>query len=369
MTTILLFLAILFVLILVHEWGHYITAKKTGMQVDEFGIGFPPKLFGKKIGETEYTLNALPIGGFVRIVGENAEDIAAGEKGSVNPRSFVRKPKWAQAVVLVAGVVMNVLFAWLLYVVIFMVGTTTAVVDEANAPADSQLQITRVTPNSPVDEAGVPVGAFVVALTSDARKVTNLTVKQFQTFIAEHGNEPLSLTYYHNQATTTVSVTPRAGLVETEPNRSLIGVSLALVTFEKHDFLAALKKASVTTYETLGFVIVGLGSFLYDAVLYKADFEQVAGPVGIAGLVGEAAAGGFTSLLHFTAIISLNLAVINLLPVPALDGGRLVMVGIEAIIRRPINPVWVARLNAVGFILLILLMVAVTVGDVWRLLG
>lgn len=365
--TVIIFLAVLFVLVLVHEWGHFITAKKTGMQVDEFAIGFPPKLFGKKIGETEYTLNALPIGGFVRIVGENAEDIASGEAKASNLRSFVHKPKWAQALVLVAGVVMNIVFAWLLYIIIFMMGVPT-LVDETSAPADSELRITSVVPNSPAAAGNVPIGATVVALESATAELEARTPTAFQAFIATHGEQPLTMTYQLGETIAETELTPQTGVLSDDPERAIVGVSVGLLAIERYGVLAAVREASVTTVENLALVTVGLVTFFRDAIIGSADFNQVAGPVGIAGMVGDAAAIGFTSLLLFTAIISLNLAVINLLPFPALDGGRLVMVAIEAVTRRPINPVWVMRVNALGFILLILLMVLVTYNDIVKLL-
>ncbi len=160
--TILLFFGVLFVLILVHEWGHFITAKKTGMRVDEFGIGFPPKLFGVKRGETEYTMNLLPIGGFVRIFGEDA---AGAAESADYARSFIARPKWAQAIVLVAGVTMNVLFAWFLFAIVLMVGLPTAV-DEATATPEARLVVASVLPGSPADLAGVPAGAVVTSLSA-----------------------------------------------------------------------------------------------------------------------------------------------------------------------------------------------------------
>lgn len=364
--TVLLFLAVLFVLILVHEWGHYIVAKKTDMQVDEFGIGFPPRLFGKKVGETVYTLNALPIGGFVRIVGENAEDIAAGDSVPTNPRSFVAKSKWAQAAVLIAGVTMNVLFAWLLYILVFMVGVPT-VVEETAAGEEAQLVITQVLPDSPAAEAGIAPGAVVTNLTGVEGELEALTPSAFQAFTQANANQELQVTYRQNEVDQTVAITPAIGLSLDNPEQPVIGVSLGLVETVKQPFFAAVAKASDTTIATLGAITVGLGSLLADAVTGDADFSQVAGPVGIAGMVGDAAAFGFTTLLLFTAVISLNLAIINLLPFPALDGGRLVMVGIEAVTRRPINPVWVMRLNGLGFLLLITLMLVVTYNDIIRL--
>lgn len=365
--TILLFFAVLFVLILVHEWGHYIVAKKTDMQVDEFGIGFPPKIFGKKIGETEYTLNALPIGGFVRILGENAEDIAVGEVSAPNSRSFVAKSKIAQAAVLVAGVIMNVLFAWFLFVIVFAMGVPT-IVDENTASTEAQLVVTSVLPDSPAAAVDVPVGAVITSLSKGDEVVTALTPSAFSAFTQSHGDEPLTVTYRKNDVDFIVSVTPETGLVSSEPDRLAVGIALGLAETIRQPIHVAMWEATETTVRSLGAIAVGLGSLLANTVVGQADFSQVAGPIGIAGMVGDAANFGLTSLLMFTAIISLNLAVINMLPFPALDGGRLVLVGIEAVTRRPINPVWVGRLNLTGFILLIGLMVAVTYADILRLL-
>jgi regulator of sigma E protease len=362
--TLLIFLAVLFVLILVHEWGHYITAKKTGMQVDEFGIGFPPKLFGKKIGETEYTLNALPIGGFVRIVGENAEDIAAGEASDPNPHSFVHKSKWAQALVLIAGVTMNVLFAWLLYVVVFMIGAPT-VVDEAVASPDTPLTITSVVPDSPAMRAGVPTGAEILSVQRDGQQLQSLTPSAFSAFVGAN-NQAVTLTYQQGEVSAVTTLRPLPGVLPDEPERALIGVSVGFIENQSLGLLPALIEATKTSGQNLILVTVGLYTLLSDAVVGQADLSSVTGPVGISFMVGDAAAVGFTSLLLFTAIISLNLAIINLLPIPALDGGRLLMVGIEAITRRPINPAWVLRLNGLGMIILLGLMVVVTVNDVIR---
>jgi regulator of sigma E protease len=366
--TVLIFLAVLFVLILVHEWGHYITAKKTGMQVDEFGIGFPPKLFGRKVGETEYTLNALPIGGFVRIAGENAEDIAAGEEASTNPRSFVHKPKWAQALVLVAGVAMNIIFAWFLYVIVYMVGVPT-IVNETTAPPNAPLTIVTVTPDSPAAAADVPVGAVVRAVSAGTATLSVLTPTAFQSFITENQDAMVTLTLEQAGEVALVTLSPATDVVPGEPERAVLGVSVGLLATESLSVGAAVARASTQTIEMLGAVTVGLGTLLAQAVTGNGSLEQVAGPIGIAGMVGDAAAIGLTTLMLFTAFISLNLAVINMLPFPALDGGRLVMVAIEALTRRPINPVWVLRVNTVGFILLLGLMVVVTVNDILRIVG
>jgi regulator of sigma E protease len=362
--TILIFFVVLFVLILVHEWGHFIVAKKTGMRVDEFGIGFPPKLFGIKKGETEYTFNLLPIGGFVKIFGEDATDAAHAEKaGDSVSGSFTSKSKWAQTAVLIAGVSMNVLFAWFLFVVVMMMGTLTAI-EEGQQSESADLLITEVVSGSPAHQAGVPVGAKVIGFGDGSVDIAPSAFRE----LTARAEGPVSLTFEAAGEEKTVEIMPQSGIVANDPDRQAVGLALSFVEVVKKPFLTALFDATAMTGNALVAITVGIGSLLADIAVLDADLSQVAGPVGIVGLVGDAAEFGFASLLMFTAIISLNLAVINLLPFPALDGGRLVFVAIEAVRRRPINPVWVARLNTLGFILLMALMFAVTYSDIVKLL-
>lgn len=362
--SILIFFLVLFVLILVHELGHFMIAKWVGMRVDEFGIGFPPKLWGMKKGETEYTFNALPIGGFVRILGENFDE---EEVRDDYERSFVAKSKWAQAAVLVAGVTMNVLFAWLLITVVFMAGVTTSVEESAAGP-NAHLRVAEVLTDAPAADAGLAAGATITMVQSGEEELTSLTPSAFSSFVTEHGTEPITIEYSYKGEASSVTITPEPGVIESEPDTPAVGVALAMTQVEHKAPVTAMVSAAKTTGSALVAITTGIGGLIADAVRFQADFSSVAGPVGIVGMVGEAAGFGITSLLMFTAFISLNLAVINLLPFPALDGGRLLFVAIEAVIRRPLNPVWLARLNFAGFALLILLMVAVTYSDVVKLL-
>jgi regulator of sigma E protease len=362
--SIILFLAVLFVLVLVHEWGHFIAAKKTGMRVDEFGIGFPPKAFGIKKGETEYTLNFFPIGGFVRIFGENPDDV--DENSVDSKRAFHARPKWAQSIVLVAGVTMNVLFAWLLFSITFMSGVPTAV-DEADASPTSALYVLNVMADAPADGV-LPVGAEVRSVSNAERLLTNPTPSSFSEFVNESANSEITIKYIEGETEKTASVTPVKGLSSEDSERYLVGVSLSLVDVVSQPVHIAAYEGLKATGRGLVAITVGLASLIGDAVLGQADFTNVAGPVGIVGMVGDAAAFGLTSLLTFTAIISLNLAVINLLPFPALDGGRLLFVIIEAVSGRNIPHVWAGRLNLVGFVLLMVLMLLVTYNDILRLL-
>lgn len=358
--TVLLFLGVLFVLVLVHEWGHFIVAKLTGMRVDEFGIGFPPKLYSIKKGETEYSFNALPIGGFVRILGEDPTQVHEDSE-----RAFSSKNRFAQALVLIAGVTMNVLFAWFLYVIIFMSGATTAV-DEEVASDDARLIVAYTLPDSPA--AVLPFRAEISSFSVDGVVRSDLLPSEVSEYIAAAGTNPVTITYVHGEDTVTEVITPTVGVVDEDPERTAIGASFVLVEEISYPFFQSLIRASETTVTNLRDITIGLYTLIVGAITGTADLSQVAGPVGIIDLVGDAAKFGLIPLLMFTAVISLNLAIINLLPIPALDGGRLLFVAIEAVTRREINPVWVSRVNTVGFSLLMLLMIVITVSDVTRLL-
>lgn len=365
MTTALIFIAVLFVLILVHEWGHYITAKWTGMRVDEFGVGFPPKVISYQKGETEYSLNALPIGGFVRIYGEDPTQV---EDDPDRNRSFAARPRWAQAVVLVAGVFMNVVLAWFLFIVVFMLGVPTAVEESAAGP-DAALRIVEITGTS-VLQGQVPMNAEITGLkTKDSEQIlTELTPSALTDFVAEVGDQPIIFEYTLGSDASSVTISPEAGTIPEEPERVALGLRTALVEEVRYGPIAALAAGTQQTIDMLVLIVVSIAGLLYTAVTGTADYSQIAGPVGIFNLVGDAASVGLSSLLLFTAVISLNLAIINLFPIPALDGGRLIFVAIESVIRRPIDPIWTSRLNLIGFLLLIALMIAVTYNDILRLI-
>ncbi len=364
--SILLFLLVLFVLILVHEWGHYFAAKRTGMRVDEFGIGFPPKLFGVRRGETEFTFNALPIGGFVKIYGENGPDETAVSEEP--QRAFSARPRWAQAIVLAAGVVMNTLFAWLLFVVILMAGVQSVIPETDYQPETSKLIVTSILPDAPASDA-IPAQSIIEGVDSGAATLDRLVPSAFSEFMSVHEGEPVNITYVTKEDAElgTATIVPKLGVIPDNADQAGIGVGLALVDEIKYPFFPALVEAANQTGQSLLAITKGLGSLIGGLFTGTADLSQVTGPVGIVGYVGDAAAFGLVALLHFMAIISLNLAVINLLPIPALDGGRLIFVGIEALIRRPIDPVWAARANMAGFAALMLLMLLVTVNDVMRI--
>jgi regulator of sigma E protease len=363
--SIFLFLLVLFVLVLVHEWGHYITAKKTGMRVDEFAIGFPPRLFGIKRGETDFNFNLLPIGGYVKIYGENAEEDGQERELADIGRAFHERPKWAQAIVLVAGITMNILFAWLLFTIVFILGVPTAV-EDSQATDASQLIVAGTVEGAPA-EGVLPVGSVIVRAEAGGEVLTSPTPSSFSVFVSENAPEPIQVTYELDEEQTVVSLTPKTGFVDADPEKYVVGASLSLIEVRKESIVGAIIEGFKMTVNGVVSITVGLGTLIKESIIGEADFSNIAGPVGIVGMVGDAASYGLTPLLMFTAIISLNLAVVNLLPFPALDGGRLVFVAVEAITKRRVPARVTGWVNLLGFVLLMLLMAAVTFNDISRL--
>lgn len=362
---IIIFLAVLIVLILVHEFGHFIVAKRSGIRVDEFGIGFPPKLFGKKYGETEYSINALPFGGFVRIFGEDPQEVLSESEEST--RALVHKPRLVQAAVMFSGVFFNVLLAWALFSGALMVGTPALEGNNDKYLAGKQLMVTQVLPGSPAESAGLTLGDTIISLETSSRSILVNIPTDIAAFVENSSGEEVRFTIERDGVQRQIPLRPKRGILDDEPERTAVGLGTAIIgTLTLPPHLAILEGGRQTA-ELLYRITIGIGAFIKDALFLRADFGTIAGPVGIVSLVGEASALGIVALLNFTALISLNLAVINLIPFPALDGGRLLFLAIEGVKRTPIKPNVARAANAVGFALLILLMLAVTYQDILRL--
>lgn len=363
--TIILFLVILAVLVLVHEAGHFFVAKLFKIRVDEFGIGFPPRLFSWEKGETRYSVNLIPFGGFVKIFGEDpTEEIKDGDA----VHNFSRKPRVVQAVVLVAGVVGNFLLAWALLSFGFAVGLPAP---EGNTQfgvpvTGARLTVVEVLPDSPAAHAGLAAGDIIKGLAYGDRLLKIPSAEEASTLIAQASAGPVEMIVERGEKQFYLSITPSSAILEGRP---AIGIAMDMVGRIRIPWYRApvegLRTAGALTAE----VVRSLGGFIRDVFAGSADFKNLAGPVGIASLIGEARAEGLSHLLLLTALISLNLAVINLIPFPALDGGRLLFVALEAVRRKPIPPKVARGANVIGFIFLFIFLALVTAQDIARFWG
>lgn len=360
--TLFLFLVILAVLVLVHEAGHFLVAKFFKIRVDEFGFGFPPRLFSFSRGETRYSVNLIPFGGFVKIFGEDpTEEIKDHEAH----RNFSRKPRLVQTLVLVAGIFGNFLLAWVLISAGFMVGMP--------APAEGQwgvsvqnsvLTIVKVLPDSPAARAGLQTGDTLITVGTAQEMIgKDLTPDKVSAFIAENA-KPMTVVYMRGKKLSQVTLTPTEGIVS---GKRAIGIAMDMLGIVQLPIHRAIFEGAKITVLLTGEVARSLAGFVRDAFAGEANLKNLAGPVGIAGLVGQARAEGAAPLLSLAALISINLALINLIPFPALDGGRLLFVAIEAVRRKAIPAKIAQTANAVGFALLLLFMAFITYHDLARL--
>ena len=365
--TVIIFLIVLAVLIFVHELGHFLFARMCGIRVDAFKIGFGPRMVywrpkksdGSK-GETEYGINWIPFGGFVKIHGENPDE--ENTYGPDASRSFINKSRWKQVVVLVAGVLFNVIFAWILYVGLFTHGVTATTDGFEKYSADfsnSRIMVTDVLLDSPAAKAGLSAGDVVEQVGNN-----NGDINAVQNAINASAGKPISFEYLRDGQTETALITPITGLV---PDKYAIGIAMDNVVDMRLPFFTAIYEGAHYTWIMLDQTAVGLYSFIANIFQGTANFSDISGPVGIAGIVGSAAKMGFTYLLMVTALISINLAIVNLIPFPALDGGRILFVAIEGIIRRRISAKFTNIVNTVGFVLLMVLMVIITYRDIAKL--
>jgi regulator of sigma E protease len=366
--TIILFIIILAILILTHEVGHFVTAKLAKIRVDEFGLGLPPKIWGIKKGETTYSINWLPLGGFVKIFGEDPNE--ENTTGPDSAHSFVNRPKWIQAIVLVAGVTLNLVLAWLLISINLGIGMPVGLdgLPQGLKIQNESLSVVNVLKDSPAAKAGLEVGDQLISLSADGEKINNLTVETVHDFTKKFPGEPVRVEYHRSQDPTNsfISVTPKLGVTG---DGAAIGIATQKIGIVSTTWWQAPIYGLVFTYHLIVNTFLSFETFFSNLFTEgRGALGAIAGPIGIYSLVSDASRLGFVYLLNFTALISINLAILNLLPFPALDGGRLLFVIIEAVIRRPINPKVANTLNMIGFALLLLLMAVIAVSDVMKLL-
>jgi len=354
-TTILIFFVILLVLVLAHEWGHFFAARWLGIKVEEFGFGFPPRLASIERGGTKYSFNWLPLGGFVKLKGE------AGTNRT-DPDSFASKKPWRRSVVLVAGVAMNMVLAFCLLSLGFMIGVPTSL-DESEIPKarDVKIQVVMVTPDSPAVKAGIEVGDAIVTL--DGQVFTTLT--QVQNYIATHTASPIAFELERLGKIKQLEAQPT--FLPEVSDRAVVGVNLVQTGVLSYPWYKALWHGAKSTVFLTKEIFLAFGSLFRGLLVERHVPTDLAGPVGIAVLTGQVVNLGFAYVVQFAALLSINLALINILPFPALDGGRLLFVVIEKLRRKPNDAKVEALVHNLGFAFLMLLVVLITYRDIVRI--
>ncbi len=350
--SIIIFFVVLVALITFHELGHFIVAKLSGIRVDEFGLGLPPRIWGTMWRGTLYSINYLPFGGFVKIYGEDSSGLNLPDASD----SFVAKNKLTQSAVVLAGIFFNLVLAFFAVWLAISIGVpmpTNMLPNHIDLYTNKQVIITAVVPGSSAKEAGVVAGSKVVSISSPSEQVVVTDSDDIINFAKRYPNVALEL----KTDGSTYSVTPSP----------YIGIELDTVGDIKLPVLDALIVTPRVSYYLFIGTMHGLKSFIV-GLFSGMGLSGVVGPIGIASLVGEASSVGFGNLLVLVAALSMSLAVINLVPFPALDGGRFAIICIEGIIRRPINSKVVNYINSIGFALLILLMLVISYRDIANLL-
>ncbi len=341
-------LGVFIVLIIAHELGHFVAAKASGVKVEEFGLGLPPRLFGVKRGETLYSLNAIPLGGFTKMAGEEDPKV---------PRSLASKSIGTRLLVLSAGSLMNLLLPILLLSIAFMV---------PHSMVTEPVVIKEVAPNSPAAAAGIEAGDVIISInekpvrnTGDLHRYIYLNLGQEITLLTEHGD-----------STKEVQLIPRWKPPEDE---GAIGISLDIdavmsnqtIVSQHYPFWEAIPLGVSTCMET--FVLFKNGII---SMIIGAAPVEFAGPVGIAQLTGEVARAGISPLLVFAAFLSINLAIINLFPLPALDGGRIAFVLLEWVRRgKRVSPKTEGLVHFIGFAMLMAVILLITYQDIIRIIS
>jgi len=371
--TAIIFILVLGILVFVHELGHFLVARRNGVGVEEFGFGFPPRIAGiywneegkKKIvwgsrnaktKDTIYSVNWIPLGGFVKILGEEGE-------AKDNPKSFSSKTALARVRILAAGVAMNFVLAAVLLSVGYFIGIPQLVEETSGGILKNEkVQIIEVAANSPAEEMGIKMGDEIVSAVDQwGNQVTKFeSVEDVQNFISGKKGQEITLNLKRGKEEMKVTGVPRA---DHPSDQGALGIGLAEVAEVSYSWYEAVWLGIKTTFDLTVAIIFAFGNILAKLATGQSVSSDVAGPVGIAVLTGQVAKLGLVYILQFTAILSINLAIINILPIPALDGGRILFILIEKIKGSPLSQKIEQRAHNIGFAVLITFMIFITFRD------
>jgi len=351
--TLVIFLLTFTAIIAVHEFGHYITARLLGMRVLEFAFGFPPRLFALRKGGIDYSVNAIPFGGFVRILGQ--DDFAIHQEGEGEPDSFTSKPWWMQAIVLVAGVVMNMILALVVLTAAFAMGGQAATGD---------VRVAEVKEGSPAEAVGIRAGDLV-------RQVDDVKIRDSQELVrytrAHRGVEIALVVERNGRPMPALRAVPRSDPPEGE---GPLGIVLIDVTAPVSGGLpSAIGSAWTLTLDIVRQIAALPGQLLAGRQGPGDTAPEIGGPIEILRVTGQVSQFGVAALLRLVGVLSINLAILNIIPFPALDGGRLLFVLIGGIFKKRLSPQVEALVHAAGFVLLLGLLVLVSIADIRRVIG
>lgn len=388
MFTFLVIVISLSIIILFHEGGHFIFSRLVGIKVEEFGFGYPPRIigivkikstkkwkifFGKRvppieeIDSTIYSLNWIPFGGFNKIKGEEEEN--------KEPDSFFIKPWWQKFLSLIGGAIMNIVLAIIIFSICFNVGIPSIAekkeLGKGIKITEVGIQIVSLYKSSPAEKAGLSLGDFILKIDNQTFKEE----KEIQDYINSKTNQEIVLTIKRGKEEKEIKVVPKPAdevfppelLKDKEIKRGVIGVSLAKIDLVKYPFYLAIFEAIKTTFLYFFRIISDIYLILKELIVHQKMVGELMGVVGIGTFIGEVYQIGFVYFLRFLAVISIAVAVFQLIPFPALDGGRLIFVLIEGIRKKPINRKAEIMIHNIGFILLLILMVFITYKDLMRL--
>ena len=374
--TAVVFIIILSILVFIHELGHFVVARLIGVKVEEFGFGLPPRIWGKKIKKTIYSVNWLPIGGFVKLAGEDESPHSAkasrGTGGIAIKQYFWARSKKERAMILLAGVAMNFLLA---------VGITTYLLTQGVLEPTGHVRIERVLPGTPAQKAGLKEKDIIQSITYprnvlggySASKELELAPTEAKKIVVPadlidtvkaHAGETVTLTILRDSHISLISLIPRKDFPKGE---GPMGVVISDLETRVYPLRQAPIIATKINVERGWAMLAGIGSLIGKLAQLKPVGSDVAGPIGIAQVTGQAVKFGWKAVLEFMSILSLNLAVLNILPIPALDGGRLAFVFLEKILGKKVRPAFEQSTHQIGMIILFILILLISINDILRL--
>lgn len=337
-------------IIFVHEFGHFLSAKLVGVRVLKFSIGFGPKLIGKKYGDTEYLISSIPFGGYVKMLGESSEDELQEQDKAF---AFTNQPVWKRFIIVFLGPLFNFLFAFVIFVFIFLYGLPVLLP-----------QIGDVLPNTPAQRAGLMKGDTIVSI--DGSQITQWD--EMTQIIHTNPDRPLNLKIRRDNEVVSLTVTPEKKKVQDlfgqDKEVGLIGIKPSGGTFtRKSNPTESIINSAKRTWELTVLTIVSVIKLIQRVI----PMNTIGGPIMILQMAGEQASLGILNFFVFMAIININLGVLNLLPIPILDGGHILFLGIEAIRKKPLEEKIVSIAQRVGIAIILLIMVFALYNDILRI--